>query len=85
VVGAGPTGSRSSARLPSSRIACCPAITAGSTLDRRGLCSSRPARASWSFDERLQRYTTRTLERMGVEVRCATMATGSTRTASPSE
>jgi NADH:quinone reductase (non-electrogenic) len=28
------------------------------------------------FDERLQRYTTRTLERMGVEVRCATMATG---------
>jgi NADH:ubiquinone reductase (H+-translocating) len=27
------------------------------------------------FDERLQRYTTRTLERMGVEVRCATMAT----------
>jgi NADH dehydrogenase len=27
------------------------------------------------FDERLQRYTTRTLERMGVEVRCATAAT----------
>jgi len=27
------------------------------------------------FDERLQRYTTRTLERMGVEVRCATLAT----------
>ncbi|MGY4652804.1 NAD(P)/FAD-dependent oxidoreductase [Mycobacterium sp. URHB0021] len=27
------------------------------------------------FDERLQRYTTRTLERMGVEVRCATKAT----------
>jgi len=27
------------------------------------------------FDERLQRYTTRTLERMGVDVRCATMAT----------
>jgi NADH dehydrogenase len=26
------------------------------------------------FDERLQRYTTRTLERMGVEVRCATAA-----------
>jgi NADH dehydrogenase len=26
------------------------------------------------FDERLQRYTTRTLERMGVEVRCATLA-----------
>ena len=28
------------------------------------------------FDERLQRYTTRTLERMGVEVRCGTLATG---------
>jgi NADH dehydrogenase len=27
------------------------------------------------FDERLQRYTTRILERMGVEVRCATAAT----------
>jgi NADH:quinone reductase (non-electrogenic) len=27
------------------------------------------------FDERLQRYTTRTLERLGVEVRCATLAT----------
>jgi NADH:ubiquinone reductase (H+-translocating) len=27
------------------------------------------------FDERLQKYTTRTLERMGVEVRCGTAAT----------
>ena len=38
--------SRSSARLPSSHIACCPATTAGLTRVRRELCSSRPLRQS---------------------------------------
>ena len=76
VVGAGPTGVEVVGQIAELAHRVLPGDYRG--IDTRQarivLVEAAPA-VLGPFDERLQRYTTRTLERMGVEVRCATMAT----------
>ena len=76
VVGAGPTGVEVVGQIAELAHRVLPGDYRG--IDTRQarivLVEAGPA-VLGPFDERLQRYTTRTLERMGVEVRCATMAT----------
>lgn len=76
VVGAGPTGVEVVGQIAELAHRVLPGDYRG--IDTRKarivLVEAAPA-VLGPFDERLQRYTTRTLERMGVEVRCATMAT----------
>jgi NADH:ubiquinone reductase (H+-translocating) len=76
VVGAGPTGVEVVGQIAelAHRVLPCDYREIDTRQARIVLIEAAPA-VLGPFDERLQRYTTRTLERMGVEVRCATAAT----------